>query len=265
LEQPKELLRNGVKDKLARDEVVLSMAVRLTRTVDFASMARTAGFDSIYVDMEHSTLSLDATGQICMASLALGITPFVRVANISPETISGVLDAGALGIIAPHVQSAADAAGIVKAAKFFPQGNRSFAGAMPQLQYRSLPTAQACEAVNDATMVIVMIESLKALEAVEEIAAVDGVDMLFIGTNDLCSSLGIPGQLDHELIRKAYSRCMAACRKQGKHLGVGGLASNPGLAAELVKLGARYVSVATDISFLISAATARVKQLRGSL
>ncbi len=261
-ESARELLRNGVKDKLARNEVVLSMTVKLVRTVEIAGIARTAGFDSIYIDVEHSSFSLDTTGQICMASLAVGITPFVRVPSIAPDCISRVLDGGALGVIAPHIQSPQDAARVVRAAKFPPLGDRSFTGSLPHLQFRTFPTTEMFEALNEATMVIVMIESAEALAAVDEIAAVDGVDMLFIGTNDLCSSLGIPGQLDHDSIRDAYARTIEACRRYGKHLGVGGLSAHPKLAGEFVKLGGRYVSTGTDLSFLLSAATARAKQMR---
>ena len=258
----RDLLRNGVKDKLTRNELVLSMTVKLVRTVEIAALARTAGFDSIYIDVEHSSFSLDTTGQICMAGLAVGVTPFVRVPSISPDAISRVLDGGALGVIAPHVQSSKEAEQVVRAAKFAPLGDRSFTGSLPHFQFRTFPTAEMCEALNQATMVIVMIESAEALSAVDEIAAVVGVDMLFIGTNDLCSSLGIPGQLDHEAVRNAYARTIEACRRHGKHLGVGGLSAHPKLAAEFVELGARYVSTGTDLSFLLSAATARAKQMR---
>src|SRR5271169_709147 len=98
-----DILRNHVKEKLARGEVVASMTVRLTRGVEIARIAKTAGFDSLYVDMEHSSFSLETTGQICMAALEVGITPLVRVPGLAE--VSRVLDAGALGIIAPHVQS----------------------------------------------------------------------------------------------------------------------------------------------------------------
>jgi 2-keto-3-deoxy-L-rhamnonate aldolase RhmA len=261
-ETARALLRNHVKDKLARDEVVLSMTVRLVRTVEIAAIARSAGFDSIYVDVEHSSFSLDTTGQICMASLAVGLTPFVRVPSLAPDLISRALDGGALGVIAPHVQSAREAAQVVRAAKFPPLGERSFSAALPHFQFRSFPAAEMSDALNDATMVIVMIESAEALAAVDQIAAVQGVDMLFIGSNDLCASMGIPGQLEHDSIRDAYVRTLEACRRYGKHLGVGGLAGLPKLAADFVKLGGRYVSTGTDLSFLLSAATAKAKQLR---
>src|SRR5919204_5938256 len=104
-----DILRNNVKDKLARDEVVASMTVRLVRSVEIARIARTAGFDTIYVDLEHSSFSLETTSQICIAALEAGIAPFVRVPALTPDYISRVLDGGALGVIAPHIRSAEEA------------------------------------------------------------------------------------------------------------------------------------------------------------
>jgi 4-hydroxy-2-oxoheptanedioate aldolase len=256
------LLRNAVKDKLARDQVVASMIVRLVRTVEIAQIAKTAGFDSFYVDMEHNGFSFETTGQLCMAGLAAGIAPFVRVPSISSHDISRALDGGALGVIAPHINSARDAECVVRAAKFAPLGDRSIAGGLPHLQFRTFPATETIHALNEATMVLIMIESAEALANVDAIAAVEGVDLLLIGTNDLCSSLGIPGQLDDDKVRSAYAKAMEACRKRGKHLGVGGLSAYPRLAGEFVKMGARYVSTGTDLSFLLGAATAKAKQVR---
>ena len=104
-----EILRNRVKEKLARDEVVASMMVRLVRGVEIVRIAKTAGFDTFYVDMEHCSFSLEATGQICLAALEAGIPAFVRVPANTPEYIARVLDGGAMGVIAPHVRSADDA------------------------------------------------------------------------------------------------------------------------------------------------------------
>ncbi|MEA2835050.1 MAG: hypothetical protein QOG66_3252, partial [Methylobacteriaceae bacterium] len=93
----RDILHNNVKEKLARDEVVASMTVRLVRTIEIARIAHTAGFDTLYVDVEHSSFSLETTGQICMAALEAGIAPFVRVPANTPDYISRVLDGGALG------------------------------------------------------------------------------------------------------------------------------------------------------------------------
>src|SRR5436305_15350776 len=154
-----DILRNPVKDKLARGEVVASMTVRLSRSIEIARIAKTAGFDMLYIDLEHSPLTMDATGQICMACLDIGIMPAVRVPANTPDYISRIPDAGALGVIAPHVRSAAEAREVVKAAKLPPLGERSNSGIFPHLQYRSLPAEETCRAINDATMVIVQFES----------------------------------------------------------------------------------------------------------
>lgn len=257
--KPGDILRNNVKDKLARGEVAASMTVRLVRGIEIARIARTAGFDSLYVDMEHSSFSLETTGQICMAALEAGITPLVRVPGVAE--VQHVLDAGALGIIAPHVQSAAAARDYVRAAKYPPLGERSNAGPLPHLQYRAFPAADANAAIDAATMVIVQFESDAALANADDIVAVDGVDMVLIGTNDLLADWGMPGQYDHPRVREAYRKTIDACRRHGKHAAVGGFASRPDLAAEYVRMGARYVSTGTDLGFLLAACTAKAKEV----
>lgn len=253
-------LRNCVREKLARDQTVYSMTVRLVRGVEIASIARTAGFDTVYIDLEHNGFSLETVGQICLACISLGIAPFVRVPSIDAGFIARVLDCGALGIIAPHLESAEDAQSIVRAVKYPPIGTRSLAGLLPQLHFRAGAAADTIRQLNEATMIIAMIESPSGLAAAEQIAAVDGVDILLVGTNDLCGALGIPGQLDHPLVRDAYARCLEACRTHHKALGVGGLGSRPDQIKDLVALGARYVSTGNDLSFLISAATQMRRQ-----
>jgi 4-hydroxy-2-oxoheptanedioate aldolase len=261
-ERAGDILRNPVKDKLARGEVVASMTVRLVRNVEIASIARTAGFDTLYIDVEHSSFSLETTSQICVAALAVGIAPFVRVPSIRPEHVGRALDGGALGVIAPHVCLVEEARAVVRAAKFPPLGERSAAGALPHLQYRSFPPAEANAALNDATMVIVQCESADFLDRADDIMAVDGVDMALIGTNDLLADWGLTGQYEHPRVRDAYERVIAAAKRHGKHVGVGGLATRPQLAAEFVRLGARYVSTGTDLAFLLAACAEKAKQVR---
>src|SRR5579863_9946337 len=166
-----DVLRNHVKEKLARGEVVASMTVRLVRQIEIAQIAKTAGFDTIYVDMEHCSASIETTSQICMAALAAGIAPFVRVPANTPEYIARVLEGGALGVIAPHIGTAAEARAVVQAAKFPPFGARSNAGGLPHLHYRSFPATEAFAALNDATIVMVQFENAAALANAEEIAA----------------------------------------------------------------------------------------------
>jgi 4-hydroxy-2-oxoheptanedioate aldolase len=253
-------LRNSVKERLARGEVASSMIVRLTRSIEIARLAKTAGFDSLYVDLEHSPLSLETTSQICTAALEAGIAAFVRVPQL--EMVQRVLDGGALGIIVPDVRNAAHAREAVKRAKYPPLGARGFATALPHFQYRSLPANEFCAVLDAATMVIVQFESAQAVENADAILAVEGVDMVLFGTNDLTADMGIPGDYEHARVRDAYARAIAAAKKHGKHVGVGGLGSRPELTAQFVKMGARYVSTGSDLGFLLSAATASARQVR---
>lgn len=257
-----DFLRNAVKDKLARGEIVSSMTVRLARTPEIARIAATAGFDMLYIDLEHSALTLDAAAQICMAAQDLGLTGAVRVPANNPEYISRMLDIGAMGIIAPHVRNAAEAQAVIQAAKLPPQGERSNTGLFPQLHYKALPAAEIGTTINAATLVIVQIESSEALENADTIASVEGVDILLVGLNDLLGSLGLAGQYDHPKVDEIYQKVIDCCRRHGKHCGVGGLANRLDLMERYARMGARYISSGTDLSFLMNTAVARAAQIK---
>jgi 4-hydroxy-2-oxoheptanedioate aldolase len=254
------LLRNHTKEKLSRGEPVYSMTVRLVRTVDIAAIASTAGFDSIYIDLEHSSFSLEAAGQICMACNSLGVTPLVRVPGLDPSFIARVMDSGAMGIIVPAVESADEARAAVHAVKHVPLGERSLAGAAPQLNYRTFPADQVIRELDQASMVVAMIESQAGLDAVDAIASVDGVDVVLVGANDLSVALGVAGQMDSPQVHDAYIRVIEACRAKGKTVGIGGLGGRPDLIRRYLELGARYVSTGNDISFLSAAAAQKRQQ-----
>jgi 4-hydroxy-2-oxoheptanedioate aldolase len=253
---------NPLKEKLARGELTASMTVRLVSSVEIVRIAKTAGFDAIYVDLEHSAFSIETTCQLSVMALEAGLPALVRVPARTPEYISRVLDGGALGVIAPGIRAPEEARSVVAAAKYPPLGSRGMSTGLAHLGFRSLPAKEALPAMNQATMVIVQLESAAGLAAIEDIVAVDGVDMVLIGTNDFLADLGRPGEHDHPKVREAYERTIAACRKHGKHAGVGGLSARPDLVQQYVALGARFVSTGTDLGFLMAACTERAKQVR---
>lgn len=254
------LLRNHAKEKLTKGEPVYSMTVRLVRSVDIASIAYTAGFDSIYIDMEHSTFPLDAASQICLACNHLGVTPLVRVPGLDASFIGRVMDSGAMGIIVPGVQSADEALAAVRAVKHAPLGERSLAGAAPQLHYRALPPAQTVRELDATSMVVAMIESQTGLDSADAIAAVEGVDMLLVGANDLSVELGVAGQMDDPRIHAAFLHVIDVCRKHGKAVGLGGIGGRPDLIQQYLDLGATYVSTGNDLTFLLGAAAQKRQQ-----
>lgn len=254
--------RNGMKAGMQAGNLALGLVVRLLRGVEIAAIARSAGFDCVYLDLEHNSFSLETVGQISITATALGVTPLVRVPGHDPAMISRTLETGAQGVIIPHVESRADAMQVVQAARFPPLGNRSLLGINPHTLFKGGPAGAVMAGMNAETLVIAMIESVGAVGNADEIAGVEGIDMLLIGTNDLCNSLGVPGQHDHPGVRDAYAQVAAASRKHGKFLGVGGLNSRPELAQEMIGLGASYVSAGSDTGFLMSAATATAQLYR---
>ena len=256
---PDDILRNHMQEKLAAGAVVASMTVRLARSIEIATIAKTAGFDTLYVDLEHNTLSIDTCCQICISAQQIGITPLVRVPANTPEYIGRVLDGGAMGVITPHVRTAREARAMVDLVRFPPLGNRSAGGALSHYQYRSFPGTAINTAMNRATSLVVMLETVAALDNVEAIIATEGVDMLLIGSNDLCAEMGITGEFDHPRLKDAFARSIAAAAKVGKHVGVGGLAARDDLMVQCVRMGARYVSTGTDLAFLLSACQQRAR------
>lgn len=259
---PPIVSENRVKQKMASGGLAVGMIVRLMRGVEIAAIAKSAGFDCLYIDLEHCSFSLETVSQICMTATALGVTSMVRVPGLDAAEIGRTLETGAQGVIVPHLETRADAELLVQAAKFPPMGSRSLLGMNPHTLFRGGPAAETMQAMNDATLVVGMIESIEAVGNSDEIAAVEGLDMLLIGTNDLCNSLNVPGQLDHPKVREAYEKVAAACKRHGKRLGVGGLNSRPEVAKEMIALGASYVSAGSDTGFLMSAATATAKSFR---
>lgn len=255
----REVVRNHFREKLAAGRVVSKLSVRIARSVEIVHIAKSCGFDALYIDMQHSSISLETTSQLCIAALGIGITPLVRVPGA--DYVSRVLDGGAMGVTVPDIESAAQARQVVARCKFEPAGERSIGGGLPHLQYRSWPQPEVVEVMNETTTVFVNIENLAALEAIDDIAAVPGLDVLMIGTNDLCAAFGVPGQHGHKLVRDAYRKVIAASRKHGKTVGVGGL-SDRKLIAEYVEWGGRVISMGSDLNMITSAGTARAKYVK---
>jgi 2-keto-3-deoxy-L-rhamnonate aldolase RhmA len=255
--------KNRMKAKIAAGGLAVGMIVRLMRNVEIALMAKSAGFDCLYMDLEHSSFSLETISQISITATALGITPLVRVPALNAADISRTLEVGAQGIIVPHLETKAQAEQVVEAALFPPTGQRSLLAANPHMSFQTRPAAETMQLMNREVLVAGMIESVKAVENADSIAGVDGVDLLIVGTNDLCNSLGAPGQLDHPRVQEAYAHVYAACKSRGKYLGVGGLNTKPELAKQFIAMGARYVSAGSDTGFLMSSAQAAVRTFGG--
>ncbi len=254
-------IRNPARERLQNGELAIGIGLRQARTVDIASAMKTCGFDWLFIDLEHGAMGLDTAVQISVAALDAGISPIVRVPKGRYDLATRALDGGAFGITVPHVDTAAEAQEVVDRLKLPPEGHRSITGAMPQLGFASAPLAEAAAAVNANMLTVVMLETPEAIANADAIAAVAGIDVLLIGTNDLTCEMGIPGELMHERVAHAYEVTVAACRKHGKWAGAGGVYSDEGLR-RYVGLGVRMVLGGSDLGFLLAAGQARTTMLR---
>ena len=255
---------NAAKDRLAAGKLALGVILRQSRTVDVAPVMKAAGYDWLFLDLEHNSMDLDMAVQISVAALGCGIAPIARVPARQLWMATRVLDGGGLGIVMPHVDTAEEAQAIAAALRYPPLGHRSVAGGLPHLRYEKHSLAETCAAINAATMVIVMLETPLAIANADAIAAVPGIDSLLIGTNDLAMELGIPGGFGDERIVAAYQAVVDACKKHGKHAGVGGIADQA-LLKRYIEMGVRLVLPGSDLSFMQSAAAATAATMRGFL
>ena len=253
---------NHALRQLRAGKLAIGMGINLARTVPIAQLAKTAGYDWLFIDCEHNSMDLDAACQIAAASLAVGVTPIVRVAGFEHWHASRMLDNGAQGIVFPHVDDAAQAKRVADACRYPPAGKRSMGGALQQVGFASMPVADTARLVNDETLVVVMIESPQGVANAEAIAAVKGVDALLIGTNDLCFEMGIPGQFNDPKVKEAYTKVIAACRKHGKFPGMGGMYTAE-LLERHIAMGVQLILSGSDFSLLMQASTARATLVRG--
>jgi 2-keto-3-deoxy-L-rhamnonate aldolase RhmA len=256
-----KVIVNHARERLEAGELALGMGIRQARTVDIAHIAKTAGFDWLFIDMEHNSMSIDTAAQICAASLTAGIAPMIRVPGHESFHATRLLDAGATGIVVPHVNNADEARRVVQACRFPPQGKRSIPGLLPQVLFETHPVAEVVSAINRETLLVAMIETLDGLENVDEIAAVPGIDALLVGCTDLAAEMGLTGQLGHARVAKGVEEVCAACERHGKFAGFGGV-YDEAIMANYIQKGGRLILSGSDLAFMMAGGRARTSALR---
>ncbi|KFY41205.1 hypothetical protein V495_05026 [Pseudogymnoascus sp. VKM F-4514 (FW-929)] len=248
---------NNLEMHIAANQVCKAFGIKITSNGQVVALARNAGFDSLFIDMEHAWLSQEQVNNLCQVGLLAGVTPFVRVPHqCGNGFVQRVLDGGAMGIIFPHIHSSVDAEAAVRICKYPPRGCRSMTGQLPHFGFRSIGVERTIEIANQsASTVFVMIESADAVERAAEIAAVDGVDVVLIGSVDLSIDLGVPGQFDHPKYRDALVVVSKACRAHGKVMGVAGIPDHHELQDWAInELGVRFILAQMDTTLLSSSA-----------
>lgn len=222
-------------------------------------IAANVGFDWLLVDLEHGNAALADLRNMLLACRGASAVPIVRIPSVDADTVKFVMDSGAAGIMFPFVNSASDAQRAVQYMKYPPRGTRGVAGIIRATDYGRQWQCYFAEA-NERSLVVAQIETVAAVEAAEEIAGVEGIDVLFVGPLDLSVSLGCPGDFTPPHFIAALERVIAACKRHGK---TSGILSRPQLVSQHKELGFRFLALGSDSGSITSGLQQSLQQMTG--
>lgn len=251
-------MRETIKQRLSRGELLVVCAVGRIPHHNLVQMLGVhGGFQAIWIDLEHTDFSSEKIETLAIAARSCDMDSFARIPPTDYATVTRALEAGAGGIMAAQIRSAAQAEELVKWTKFMPRGYRGLNSMGWDGGFGTVPLAEFTEQANRENFVAMQIETLGGLEECEAIAAIDGVDMLFVGPADLSQSLGVTGDFWNPKCLAAVDRVAAACKQHGKSWGV--VPVSPEYAAMCVDKGCQMLSVAADAR-IINVGLAAIKQ-----
>jgi 2-keto-3-deoxy-L-rhamnonate aldolase RhmA len=245
---------NPWRDRILRGEVCSVMSVKYAIGNEIAMMTKMAGMDGMFIDMEHSVMTMREVSQLITACNYVGVSPIVRIPGKAHWQLSRILDAGAAAVVIPHCETVEQVREIVRDAKYcteeLPEGRRGCAGNQPILNFQAVPTMVQNNLLNRETMVLPMIETPGAVELADEFLAIPGVDGILVGSNDLCTDLKIPGQYDNPLYLDSVTKVVQAGVRAGKPIGIGGIGGRLDLLEKFFAMGATWSLSGADGAML---------------
>jgi 4-hydroxy-2-oxoheptanedioate aldolase len=218
-----------------------------------------AGLDFALIDMEHGPLSYETVEHMILAAERVGIAPIVRVEAVAESAIIRPLDKGAAGLVVPHVDTGAMARDVVRFARYAPLGERGMDLYARAAQYSHTPKQEYLKQANQALLAL-QIEGSDGLRNLEEILAVPGSDVIFIGPYDLSQSLGHPGEIDHPEVVAVIERIIVVVRNAGRHVGI--YADDAAAARKWIALGVQFIALCVDTAIYYRACKQLVADLR---
>jgi len=241
------IMKNPLKAHLRKNTLTIGSWLQLNSPSAAEIMVR-SGYEWLTVDMEHSITSLETMQHLLQIVESNGVVPLVRVGANDPDLIKRVMDAGAYGIIVPMINSAEGAAKAVRAVKYPPMGTRGVGMARAQGYGRSFD--QYVSGINRESVIIAQIEHIDAVNNLEEIVAVEGVDGCFIGPYDLSGSLGVPGKLTHRDVLAALAEVERVCNKNKMPLGIHVVDPDIALLDKYIRDGYTLIAFSSDMLLL---------------
>jgi 2-keto-3-deoxy-L-rhamnonate aldolase RhmA len=252
----------GLRKRILAGECVYGTMIRQARDPGAPSIYAAAGYDFVFIDMEHGNYSMETVADLIRGAKSAGIAPMIRVPHLETHLISRVLDAGAEGIMVPMTSRREQAEAIVRYSKYTPIGQRGFGAQTGQTDYKPLKAAEFMKEANEHTVIIAQIETQEAIENIDAILSVEGIDVGLIGPNDLSISLGIPDQMGSDIVKKAIDKVVETAKKRGKATGIH-IANIEAIKTWRAK-GMTVLTYSTDISFQYNASKSALEELKKS-
>jgi 2-dehydro-3-deoxyglucarate aldolase/4-hydroxy-2-oxoheptanedioate aldolase len=251
---------NQTRERLAAGETVFGCGLQTYRSAEIARTFAAAGFDYVFIDMEHGAFDLETVHDMIRASLDSGITPIVRVGELLYSLVARLLDAGAQGIILPRVEDPRILEEAMSWFRFPPDGKRGYGVNPTMVNYEARTFPEIIEHLNRNVVSVVQFETRTAMERADELLSVKGVDIAMVGPADLSIALGVPGQFDHPLMLSTIDTLIEKCLKHGVVPGI----QTRGVAMSRMWAGRgmRFVGAAAEHALLLEKAKEAVAALR---
>jgi 2-dehydro-3-deoxyglucarate aldolase/4-hydroxy-2-oxoheptanedioate aldolase len=218
------------------------------------------GFDFFMIDMESGAYTLETAADIIRAGRLLDLCPLVRVVAPEYHLLAPVLDQGAMGLMAPRIGSRADVEALLSAMKYPPAGRRGCSALGPHTDFASLPIVELLEGANHETLAIAQIELKEAVEQIDELLAVPGLDVALIGPQDLSISLGVPGEVEHPRVTEAMEAVLTACERHGVVFGLH--TGQLEMLRRWMPRGLRMVMYSSELGFMLAGGREGLRRLK---
>ena len=251
---------NHTRERLLRGETVYGCGLQVYRAPEIPRAFAAAGFDYVFIDMEHGSFNLETVHDMIVSSKLAGITPIVRVGEVQYTLCARLLDQGAQGIILPRVEDPRILEEALAWMRFPPAGKRGFGINPTMIDYETRGMSEIIEHQNRETLAVVQIETVAAVERREELLSLKGLDVIMIGPADLSISLGIPGQFDNPLLIETVDKVIETCNRFGVAPGI--QTRGVAMAKFWAGRGMRFVGVAAEHVFLLEKCREAVTALR---
>lgn len=251
---------NQTRDRLVKGETVFGCGLQCYRSSEIPRAFAAAGFDYVFIDMEHGAFDLETVQDMIAASMGAGITPIVRVGELLYSLVARLLDAGAQGIILPRVEDPRILEEALSWMRFPPDGKRGYGVNPTMIGYETRSFPEIIEHQNRNTLSVVQFETTTAMARADELLSLKGLDIAMVGPADLSISLGVPGQFDHPLLVDTVDRLIELC---GRHGVVPGIQTRTVAMAKFwAERGMRFVGAGGEHGLLLEKARETVAQLR---